>query len=476
LLKKNVKVSLLNSSISKAEKERVRLDLIAKKPETKLLYVTPELIDTENFTKELQSLDKRGLLALFAIDEAHCISSWGHDFRPKFRKLSMLKQQFPHVPVMALTATATAKVQEDVQKILGLVSPHKSLMSFNRINIKYEVRYKALLENSYKDLKEFILNQPDPKKCCGVIYCQKRETCEEIASLLVQDGILASAYHAGLADSKRDTILKDWTRDKLYVIVATIAFGMGIDKPDVRFVIHYQLPKSLEAFYQESGRAGRDGKSSTSLLYYSRDDKNLIEFLMTKSAENTKKEKAPQQVEQMNGFTKVVDYCTTASCRRKKLLVHFGENLQGSNCKNCDYCLNPDKMKETIKTLTSLGFQSFKPMTSNTKLPGFTTAGNKPWMGMGKINPSSKKSDILEDEDLDEAEDEEHQGSDVQWISESIPVAKCPSMASGADEDDVWSALEKAEEMEEKKKSNKTTRGWTTAKDLFSQKRQKNWH
>jgi len=450
----------MNSAISKKEKEKVRLDLMSKHPETKLLYVTPELVATDYFMKEMQGLDRRNLLSMFVVDEAHCISSWGHDFRPKFRSLSLFKKQFPHVPVIALTATATNKVQQDVVTILGLVNPHKSIMSFNRSNIKYEIRYKEIVGDEYKDLKNFIFDQPNPSKCCGVIYCQKRDTCEEIAGKLINDGVSAAAYHAGVSDSQREMILKNWTQDKVYIICATIAFGMGIDKPDVRFVIHYQIPKSLEAFYQESGRAGRDGKPSTSLVYYSKDDKSLIEFLITKTTENSKKEKIQQNAESVNAFNKVVDYCTTAACRRRRLLIYFGENLPINSCKNCDFCLNPEKVKEDLKSLNSVQFSSFKSLFSGYStgnMSGFKTGGNKPWLGMGKINPLSKfdQKEINSFNNLNN----EPQKSFLSF----------PSIKMGAKEEDVWDALEKAEKIEEENSKNRK-RKWTN-EDFKNQKR-----
>jgi len=259
-------------------------DPATRPPKIKMLYVTPEAISGGKLLSVLTHLHKHGYLSLFAIDEAHCISSWGHDFRPAFRRLDTLKKTFDKVPVIALTATATQRVRDDIVKTLQLKTPQILLATFNRPNISYEIRYKRHLphEDVEADIVRFLSSR---KQECGIIYCHKKVDCENIAGVLQRQGFSAACYHGGMKPDARAELLQRWTNNVTRIVVATVAFGMGIDKGDVRFVIHHSIPKSMENFYQESGRAGRDGAPSASVMYYALEDKQLHEFLMEKEHE-----------------------------------------------------------------------------------------------------------------------------------------------------------------------------------------------
>jgi len=234
---------------------------------------------------KLKKLYHRGLLGLIAIDEAHCISTWGHDFRPSYRKLSSLRKQFPDIPLLALTATAVPKVQKDVISSLCLQNPLILRASFNRPNIFYEVRYKDLLDDVYSDISNLLKSSGN---VCSIIYCLERAACDDLSMHLSQQGVSSAAYHAGLNSKVRSSVLDDWLSSRTQVVVATVAFGMGIDRQDVRIVCHFNLPKSMESFYQESGRAGRDQQPSRSVLYYGLDDRRRMEFILR----NTKTKKS----------------------------------------------------------------------------------------------------------------------------------------------------------------------------------------
>jgi ATP-dependent DNA helicase RecQ len=313
----------LNSSLNKAEITKVRSDISSGI--TKLLYVAPEsLTKDENvlFFREIK-------ISFFAIDEAHCISEWGHDFRPEYRRLRSIIEAIGSVPIMALTATATPKVQQDIMKNLNMVNARLFKSSFNRPNLYYEVRPK---KNAVKEIIRFIKGHHGKS---GIIYCLSRKKVEEIAETLMVNGIRALPYHAGLDASTRANHQDRFLMEDVEVIVATIAFGMGIDKPDVRYVIHHEIPKSLEGYYQETGRAGRDGGEGKCLAFYSYDDiLKLEKFLKNKPV-------AEQEVGQQL-LAETVGYAETSMCRRKYLLHYFGEEYDDSNCVNmCDNCANP---------------------------------------------------------------------------------------------------------------------------------------
>ena len=342
----------LNSSLSKLQTKEVKDDLL--KGGTKLLYVAPETLSKEDTVEFLKQLP----ISFFAIDEAHCISEWGHDFRPEYRRLrDAIDSINCHAPILALTASATPKVQQDIIKNLKMEHAKLFISSFNRPNLYYEVRHKP--DSSVELHKEIVkfIRQNEGKS--GIIYCLTRKRVEDLAELLQLNGIKALPYHAGLENKVRAENQDKFLMEEVNVIVATIAFGMGIDKPDVRFVIHYDIPKSLEGYYQETGRAGRDGGEGQCIAFYSEHDiERLYKFFTDKNI--TEQEMAQQLVQE------VVSYAESSACRRLNLLRYFGEDYPAENCGNCDNCLHPkprvaarEEMQYALETILATK-QAFK--------------------------------------------------------------------------------------------------------------------
>ncbi|WP_091937425.1 DNA helicase RecQ [Methanolobus profundi] len=323
LRENGVDAAYLNSTLKPAESKRIYDEL--KRGEIKLLYVAPERLVMSSTITLLKGLN----VCLFAIDESHCISEWGHDFRPEYRKLNMLKKKFPKVPIIALTATATPKVREDTIQQLGIKDCTTYVASFNRKNLFYRIRAK---KDTYHTMLKYLRKK---KGESGIIYCQSRRTVDSLATKLRKDGFNALPYHAGLTDQQRAKNQEMFIKDRTDIIVATIAFGMGIDKPNVRFVVHYDLPKNLEGYYQETGRGGRDGLECECVLFFSRGDKYKIEYFIKQKG---KKEERDIALKQLNDM---VDYCESNTCRRKVLLGYFGEEVLEDNCGKCDVCLQP---------------------------------------------------------------------------------------------------------------------------------------
>ena len=326
----------INSSLNKGAIDQVRSDILAGK--TKLLYVAPESLTKEENVEFLRSVK----ISFYAVDEAHCISEWGHDFRPEYRRIRPIINEIGKAPLIALTATATPKVQHDIQKNLGMVEAQVFKSSFNRPNLYYEVRPKTA--NVDKDIIKFIKNNPEKS---GIIYCLSRKKVEELAEILQANGINARPYHAGMDSMTRTKNQDDFLMEKVEVIVATIAFGMGIDKPDVRFVIHYDIPKSLEGYYQETGRAGRDGGEGQCLTFYTNKDLQKLEKFMQG------KPVAEQEIGKQL-LLETAAYAESSVCRRKTLLHYFGEEYTEENCGNCDNCLNPKKQVEAQELLCAV--------------------------------------------------------------------------------------------------------------------------
>ena len=326
----------INSSLSKTSIDLVKADILEGK--TKLLYVAPESLTKEENVDFLKKIK----ISFYAIDEAHCISEWGHDFRPEYRKIRDIVKEIGIAPIIALTATATNKVRDDIKKNLGIQDAKDFKSSFNRPNLYYEVRPKT--KNVDKDIIKFIKANPGKS---GIIYCLSRKKVEELAEVLQANDISAMAYHAGMEAAARSKTQDAFIMEKIDVIVATIAFGMGIDKPDVRYVIHYDIPKSLEGYYQETGRAGRDGGEGQCIAFYnSKDVQKLEKFLEGKPL-------AEQDIGRQL-LAETTAYCESSVCRRKLLLHYFGENYEEDNCGNCDNCLNPKKRVEAQQLLETV--------------------------------------------------------------------------------------------------------------------------
>ncbi|MCD4788650.1 MAG: DNA helicase RecQ [Bacteroidales bacterium] len=320
---------VLNSSLSKIEISQVKDDLLSGK--TKLLYVAPESLTKEENVDFLRNIN----IALYAVDEAHCISEWGHDFRPEYRRIRPIIEAIGQdVPIMALTATATLKVQQDIQKNLNILNAEVFKSSFDRPNMYYEIRPKT--KNVIKDIIKYIKKHPNKS---GIVYCLSRKKVEELAETFVVNGIRALPYHAGLDAITRRTNQDKFLMEDVEVIVATIAFGMGIDKPDIRFVIHHDIPKSIEGYYQETGRAGRDDGEGNCITFYSYDDIQKLEKFM-KGKPVAEQEIAKQLLQE------TVSYAESSVCRHRQLLHYFGEEYDRDNCGACDNCLHPKEKFE----------------------------------------------------------------------------------------------------------------------------------
>ena len=326
----------INSSLNKASIDLVKEDILSGK--TKLLYVAPESLTKEENIEFLKQVK----ISFYAVDEAHCISEWGHDFRPEYRRIRPIINEIGSRPLIALTATATPKVQHDIQKNLGMTDAAVFKSSFNRPNLYYEVRPKT--QNVDKDIIKYIKSQPGKS---GIIYCLSRKKVEELAETLKVNGINALPYHAGMDSNTRTHNQDAFLLEEVDVIVATIAFGMGIDKPDVRFVIHYDIPKSLEGYYQETGRAGRDGGEGQCITFYiNKDLQKLEKFMQGKPI-------AEQEIGKQL-LLETAAYAESSVCRRKLLLHYFGEEYTEENCGNCDNCLNPKKQVEAQDMLCAV--------------------------------------------------------------------------------------------------------------------------
>jgi ATP-dependent DNA helicase RecQ len=340
-LKNNgIGATFLNSTLSSYQVRSREEAILSGK--VKLLYVAPERLLSDRFLPFIDLVQHQIGIASFAIDEAHCVSEWGHDFRPDYRQLRALRQRYPTVPTIALTATATDRVRTDIIQQLNLAKPIVHVASFNRPNLYYEVQPKQ--KQPYNQLKQLVTKTEG----AGIIYCLSRKTVDKITMQLQQDGISALPYHAGLSDEERESNQTRFIRDDARLMVATVAFGMGINKPDVKFVIHYDLPRNIESYYQESGRAGRDGSAARCTIFFGYGDVKTVEYLIEQKADIQEQRIAKQQLRQ------IIDYAQGTVCRRTIQLGYFGESF-GGNCGNCDNCCNPKPEEDwTIEAMKFL--------------------------------------------------------------------------------------------------------------------------
>ena len=330
-----VNATFLNSTVPFDEVRSREQSLL--NGDIKLLYIAPERLFTASFQSLIDKLSQKVGISTFAIDEAHCVSEWGHDFRPEYRQLFQLKQRYPQIPIAALTATATQRVRADIVQQLRLSDPKIYVSSFNRQNLYYEVKQKS--KQAYHQLLNTINDHQGKDKGSGIIYCLSRKHVSEIATKLKQDGISALPYHAGLSSKEREENQTKFIRDDTQIIVATVAFGMGINKPDVRFVIHYDLPRNLESYYQEAGRAGRDGEDAKCTILFGWGDVHTVKYLIGQKQDPSEQRIAQQQLNQ------IIDYAESSVCRRKIQLGYFGESFD-TPCNNCDNCLNPAPIED----------------------------------------------------------------------------------------------------------------------------------
>ncbi|KAK0132506.1 ATP-dependent DNA helicase Q5 [Merluccius polli] len=357
----NIPACSINSKLPAGERHVIFADLQSESPKLKLLYITPEMVASPSFQPCLTGLCSRKLLSLLAVDEAHCVSQWGHDFRPDYLKLGNLRKRLRGVPCVALTATAPQKVQKDIADSLQLRSVLSYTTPVFRSNLFYDVIFRELLEDPYAHLHAFVketlsLSSGAKGQGCGIVYCRTRENCETVAHQLTRLGVLSKPYHAGLPAGDRTEVQSDWMQGKVLVIVATISFGMGVDKANVRFVAHWNLAKSLASYYQESGRAGRDGLPSSCRTYYSPKDKEQMNFLIRKEVARKQKKRGSQKEMDKAGITDfeaMVSFCVQESCRHATISKFFG-NAVPSCSRACDFCRAPTAVRAQLEKAASL--------------------------------------------------------------------------------------------------------------------------
>uniref|UniRef100_A0A8C9R5F7 ATP-dependent DNA helicase n=1 Tax=Scleropages formosus TaxID=113540 RepID=A0A8C9R5F7_SCLFO len=356
LRSRNIPACSINSKLPPRERGLILADLQCESPRLKLLYVTPEMLSSASFQPCLSGLSSRGLVSYLAVDEAHCVSQWGHDFRPDYLKLGELRGLLSGVPCLALTATAPARVREDICRALRLRSPLSFSTPVFRSNLHYDIIYRELVPDQYGHLHTFIVKALGGSSGCGIIYCRTRHSCEEVAHQLTLLGVLAKPYHAGLKAADRTDAQNDWMQGKVPVIVATISFGMGVDKANVRFVVHWNLAKSLASYYQESGRAGRDGLPSLCRVYYSVQDQNQIRFLIQKEVARTQEKRGSEKEHDkvaMVDFEAMVAFCEQEGCRHATISKYFGD--QKPNCAGaCDFCRDPKAVRAQLEAANRL--------------------------------------------------------------------------------------------------------------------------
>ncbi|XP_073444044.1 ATP-dependent DNA helicase Q5 isoform X2 [Dendrobates tinctorius] len=363
LISLKIKACSLNSKLPVADRRKILQDLESESPKIKLLYITPEMAAAASFQPTLNMLLSKGLLSYLIIDEAHCVSEWGHDFRPDYQRLGALRSRLPQTPCVALTATATKQVQDDIIASLKLRQPIALFKTpCFRVNLFYDIQIKELLGDPFGNLKDFCLKALGEKKAfggfpgCGIIYCRTREACEEVAIQMSKRGVASKAYHAGLKAADRVSIQNEWMEEAVPVIVATVSFGMGVDKANVRFVAHWNIAKSMAAYYQESGRAGRDGKQSFCRLYYSRTDRDQVSFLIKKEITQSQAKRGGVKASDkasMAGFEAMVNFCEELGCRHAAIASYFGDENPLCN-KSCDFCKNPRAVKQQVEHLEGL--------------------------------------------------------------------------------------------------------------------------
>ncbi|XP_024127346.1 ATP-dependent DNA helicase Q5 isoform X1 [Oryzias melastigma] len=446
----NIPACSINSKLGMGERRLILADLGSSSPKLKLLYITPEMVASPSFQPCLTDLCSRSLLSYLAVDEAHCVSQWGHDFRPDYLKLGELRARLPGVPCLALTATAPKNVQEDITKSLRLNSPLSFVTPVFRSNLHYDVIFRDLLPNPYVHLHAFIkkalaMENDSKGQGCGIVYCRTREGCETVAYQLTKLGVSAKPYHAGLKAGDRTEAQNDWMQGKVLVIVATISFGMGVDKANVRFVAHWNLAKSLASYYQESGRAGRDGLPSSCRTYYSPKDKEQMNFLIRQEVARRQEKRGTAKESDKSAITDfeaMVLFCEQESCRHASISKFFGDKTP--NCAGaCDFCRNPKMVRAQLERASALSTktgaaQSSEPRGAFGFQPGLYEGGKKGYGferydedegGSGEDDGAKRKKEFSE---LFKKQMKLRKGSDGQSEDFAPPDPDCPLREAGS--------------------------------------------